>query len=66
MNHLQERKAAGEIVTGLLYLDPEPTDLHSSIGTVALPLNYAQRLKVANIDRDTPMGPKSGAGCASH
>lgn len=28
--------------------------------------DYAQRLKAANIDRDTPMQPKSGTGCASH
>ncbi|MBV1797568.1 2-oxoacid:ferredoxin oxidoreductase subunit beta [Siccirubricoccus sp. G192] len=39
MNYLQERKAAGEIVTGLLYVDPEPSDLHASQNTVALPLN---------------------------
>jgi 2-oxoglutarate ferredoxin oxidoreductase subunit beta len=39
MNYLQERKAAGEIVTGLLYVDPEPSDLHANIGTVAAPLN---------------------------
>ena len=39
MNYLQERKAAGEIVTGLLYVDAEPSDLHASLGTVALPLN---------------------------
>jgi len=39
MNHLQERKAAGEIVTGLLFVDPEPHDMHSHLDTVALPLN---------------------------
>jgi 2-oxoglutarate ferredoxin oxidoreductase subunit beta len=39
MNYLQERSAAGEIVTGLLYVDPEPADLHASLGTVATPLN---------------------------
>ncbi|MBX6372861.1 MAG: 2-oxoacid:ferredoxin oxidoreductase subunit beta [Acetobacteraceae bacterium] len=39
MNYLQERKAAGEIVTGLLYLDPDPTDLHANMGTVEVPLN---------------------------
>ncbi len=39
MNYLQERKAAGEIVTGLLYIDPEPQDLHANLGTVAVPLN---------------------------
>src|SRR5690606_16479003 len=39
MNYLQERKAAGEIVTGLLYVDPDPTDLHANMGTVEVPLN---------------------------
>ena len=39
MTHLQERHAAGEIVTGLIYLDPDPEDLHDLLDTVATPLN---------------------------
>ncbi len=39
MNYLAEHKAKGEIVTGLLYVDPETGDLHSNLGTVATPLN---------------------------
>ncbi|HWT08403.1 MAG TPA: 2-oxoacid:ferredoxin oxidoreductase subunit beta [Roseomonas sp.] len=39
MHYLMERKAAGEIVTGLIYVDPEPTALHDNLGTVAGPLN---------------------------
>jgi 2-oxoglutarate ferredoxin oxidoreductase subunit beta len=39
MHHLHERKAAGEIVTGLLYIDPDPQDLHEHLGTVERPLN---------------------------
>lgn len=39
MSYLQERQAAGEIVTGLLYVDPEADDLHDALGTVAKPLN---------------------------
>ncbi|MDH5537174.1 MAG: 2-oxoacid:ferredoxin oxidoreductase subunit beta, partial [Betaproteobacteria bacterium] len=39
MNYLQERAAAGEVVTGLLYLDPKSTDLHQDINTVDKPLN---------------------------
>jgi 2-oxoglutarate ferredoxin oxidoreductase subunit beta len=31
--------ARGEVVTGLLYLDPLPTDLHTSLNTCAQPLN---------------------------
>jgi 2-oxoglutarate ferredoxin oxidoreductase subunit beta len=39
MSYLQARHAAGEIVTGLLYLDPEPEDLHDALGTTLTPLN---------------------------
>ena len=39
MNYLQERHAAGEVVTGLLFVDPEATDLHDRLGTTAPPLN---------------------------
>ena len=39
MNHVQERAAAGEIVTGLLYLSQEAADLHQYIKTVDTPLN---------------------------
>lgn len=39
LNHIQERAADGEVVTGLLYLDPAPQDLHASLNTIARPLN---------------------------
>jgi 2-oxoglutarate/2-oxoacid ferredoxin oxidoreductase subunit beta len=39
MNYLQERQAAGEVVTGLLYLDAEPHDLHDYLHTVEKPFN---------------------------
>ncbi len=39
MTYVQSRYAHGEIVTGLLYLEPEASDLHASLGTVTLPLN---------------------------
>jgi len=39
LNYLQERHAAGEIVTGLLYVDPEPKDLHAHMNTADAPLN---------------------------
>ena len=39
MAHLQQRQAAGEVVTGLLYVDPEPEDLHTHLKTVTQPLN---------------------------
>ena len=39
VNHLQVHQARGEIVTGLIYVDPEAEDLHHHLGTVASPLN---------------------------
>jgi 2-oxoglutarate ferredoxin oxidoreductase subunit beta len=36
---LQQRQALGEIVTGLLYVDPEAGDLHDALETVDTPLN---------------------------
>ena len=39
MNTIQQRHALGEVVTGLLYVDPAAGDLHSHLDTVAAPLN---------------------------
>ena len=39
MNYLQSRAAAGELVTGLIYLDDNPRDMHSMLNTVDVPLN---------------------------
>jgi len=39
MNFLQRHAAIGQIVTGLLYVDPEPEDLHRNLNTIEAPLN---------------------------
>jgi 2-oxoglutarate ferredoxin oxidoreductase subunit beta len=39
MTYMQERHAVGEIVTGLLYVDPEAGDLHDGLNTVDAPFN---------------------------
>jgi 2-oxoglutarate ferredoxin oxidoreductase subunit beta len=39
MSFLQRYAAKGQIVTGLLFVDPEPEDLHRHFNTVASPLN---------------------------
>jgi 2-oxoglutarate ferredoxin oxidoreductase subunit beta len=39
MNYLQERQAAGEVVTGLLYIEPEAADLHGYLNTVETSFN---------------------------
>lgn len=37
--YLMEREAAGEVVTGLLFMDPQSEDLHANLNTVDTPLN---------------------------
>ena len=39
INLLHQRAAAGEIATGLIYVDKEPDDLHHHLATVEKPLN---------------------------
>lgn len=39
MNVVQAHQAKGEIVTGLIYVQPEAQDLHAALNTVAAPLN---------------------------
>src|SRR5581483_4948321 len=46
MNYLHERQAKGEVVTGLLYVDPDAQDLHEHFKTTPAPLN---RLAAADL-----------------
>jgi 2-oxoglutarate ferredoxin oxidoreductase subunit beta len=39
INHVQSHQMRGEIVTGLLYVDPQARDLHDHLNTVERPLN---------------------------
>ena len=39
LGYLQARQARGQIVTGLLYIDPDASDLHDALETVDTPLN---------------------------
>jgi 2-oxoglutarate/2-oxoacid ferredoxin oxidoreductase subunit beta len=39
MAFLEAHRAAGEVVTGLLYLHPDSADLHDALETVDVPLN---------------------------
>jgi len=39
MDYMHRRHAVGEIVTGLLYVDPDPRDLHGMLHTVDAPFN---------------------------
>jgi 2-oxoglutarate ferredoxin oxidoreductase subunit beta len=39
MAHVQQHQSRGEVVTGLLYVDPLATDLHMALNTSAQPLN---------------------------
>ena len=39
MHQVQIHQARGEVLTGLLYVDPDASDLHASMNTTAAPLN---------------------------
>ena len=39
MNHVMAHQAKGEVITGLLYIDPDAQDLHAGLNTFARPLN---------------------------
>src|SRR3569832_1187433 len=39
IGYMRERHARGEVVTGLLYVDPLATDLHTALNTSGKPLN---------------------------
>jgi 2-oxoglutarate ferredoxin oxidoreductase subunit beta len=39
MAYMQRHQDLGEVVTGLLYVDPLATDLHTALNTSAKPLN---------------------------
>jgi len=39
MNYIAQHQALGEVVTGLLFVDPDPEDLHAHLNTVDTPFN---------------------------
>jgi 2-oxoglutarate ferredoxin oxidoreductase subunit beta len=39
ITRLEEHQARGEVITGLLFIDPQAEDLHDYLGTVKTPLN---------------------------
>ncbi len=39
LTYMQKREAEGELVTGLLYLDPDACDMHANLNTTSAPLN---------------------------
>jgi 2-oxoglutarate ferredoxin oxidoreductase subunit beta len=43
MNHVMTHQAQGEVVTGLLFVDPDASDLHLALNTSAAPLNTLGR-----------------------
>jgi 2-oxoglutarate ferredoxin oxidoreductase subunit beta len=58
MSFLQRHAAKGQIVTGLLYVDPEAEDLHTHLDTVDRPLNT---LDVKDLCPGTPALDKINA-----
>lgn len=46
VNKLYESKASGEILTGLIFIDPEGRDLHHMLNTTDTPLNALEKDKL--------------------
>ena len=46
MNQVQIHQARGEVLTGLLYVDADATDLHAAMNTTATPLNALDAQKL--------------------
>jgi 2-oxoglutarate ferredoxin oxidoreductase subunit beta len=59
MKRVQEGLASGEVVTGLLYVDAAPKDLHQNLNTVEAPLNT---LQTADLCPGSAMLDKINAG----
>lgn len=47
MSFLQKHAAQGQVVTGLLYVEPEAEDLHAHLNTVEVPLNSLEAKDLA-------------------
>jgi 2-oxoglutarate ferredoxin oxidoreductase subunit beta len=39
LNYIAQHQSRGELVTGLLYIEPDPEDLHAHLNTVETPFN---------------------------
>jgi len=59
MNYIQRHASRGEVVTGLLYVDPAASDLHQNLQTPATPLN---RLNSAELCPGAEVLAKINAG----
>jgi 2-oxoglutarate ferredoxin oxidoreductase subunit beta len=46
MQQVQAHQAKGEVITGLLYIDPQADDLHQALNTSATPLNALGQSKL--------------------
>lgn len=58
-NYVQHHHALGEVVTGLLYVEPDASDLHTHLNTIAEPLN---QLNAAALCPGSEMLNKINAG----
>jgi 2-oxoglutarate/2-oxoacid ferredoxin oxidoreductase subunit beta len=60
LTYLQQRHALGEVVTGLLFVEPDSGDMHEFLDTVETPLN---RLGEAELCPGPPAStPRTGSG----
>ena len=70
MDRMQREAAHGELLTGLLYIDPLATDLHTALNTAAAPLNTLGRTRSAGFrharqdQRRAALKPRTRGGAA--
>ena len=72
MTFLQKHAAKGQIVTGLLYVDPDAEDLHAHLDTVETPLNTLEAERsvprhggAGKDQRQLALGPDRSTGASS-
>ncbi len=46
MAYIQQHQALGEVVTGLLYVDSDPRDMHDHLNTVQTPFNCLSEVEL--------------------
>jgi 2-oxoglutarate ferredoxin oxidoreductase subunit beta len=61
LHYVQQQQAEGEVVTGLLYVDPDASDCHEIMDTVQRPLNELNEDDLCPGDeRGSKPGPNPG------
>ena len=61
MNAMQRARSKGEILTGLLYMNPDSADLHDVLETTGVPLNKLTKNELCPGSRRSPRSTQNSA-----